>query len=276
METLAGGIGERHTGRPEGLAAAVRFIEDHLSAATRQSYLCRGLEVHNIECEQHGTARPEEIVVVGAHYDTVPGTPGANDNGTGVAAVLALASRFRGVEFARTIRWVLFVNEEPPFFQGPEMGSSVYASRCRTRGENVAAMLSLETIGCYSDLPGSQSYPFPAAGYPDRGNFLGFVSDFRSEPLLKAVTAAFRNATSLPAESLAGPTDMPGVAWSDHWSFWQYGYKAVMVTDTAPWRYPHYHLSSDTPEKIDYVRLASAVEGVGGVIEGLCRGPAIL
>jgi hypothetical protein len=135
-------------------------------------------------------------------------------------------------------------------------------------------MISLETIGYYSDQRGSQTYPFPRGAYPDTGDFIGFVSDQRSEKWLHAVVKAFRSATKFPAESLAGPPFIPGVGWSDHWSFWQFGYRALMVTDTAPWRYPHYHATADTPDKIDYIRFTQVVEGMAGVIDVLCRGNA--
>ena len=264
VHALADEIGERHVRKPGSLRAAAEYIKHWLPETVEQTFRCDGQIVANIEREQPGASG--ETIVVGAHYDTVSGTPGANDNGTGVAAVLALAERFRETTPRRTIRWVLFVNEEPPYFQSDLMGSYVYAKRCRERGERIAGMISLETIGFYSDEPGSQTYPFPRGSYPDRGDFIGFVSDIESEPWLRTFADEFRTATDFPAEMLSAPSFIPGVGWSDHWSFWQFGYPALMVTDTAPWRYPHYHGATDTPDKIDYVRFAKVVEGVAGAL----------
>jgi len=187
-------------------------------------------------------------------------------------AVLELAARFANSPQRDSIRWVLFANEEPPWFQGSGMGSYVYAKDCRSRNDDVRAMLSLETIGYYSTEPGSQKYPTGFhPGYPDTGDFLGFVSDVRSAPLLRKVTGAFRRATSLPSQGAAAPAGIPGVGWSDHWSFWQFGYRAVMVTDTAPYRYPWYHTPQDTPEKLDYVSMAQAITGLDAVVRDLAN-----
>jgi Zn-dependent M28 family amino/carboxypeptidase len=150
------------------------------------------------------------------------------------------------------------------------MGSYAYAQRCSQRGENVEAMISLETIGYYSDQIGSQQYPLGLQlGYPDRGDFLAFVSNVRSAPLLRAVVKSFRQSTALPAEGSAAPASIPGIGWSDHWSFWQFGYRALMVTDTAPYRYPYYHSSEDTPDKLDYDRMARALSGLTAVVRNL-------
>ncbi len=151
VETLAGTIGDRNVLVPESLAAAARFIESSLKQAGyevgRQEFVAAGVTCLNLEVEIRGRSLPDEIVVVGAHYDSVAGCPAANDNGSGVAATLALARSFASAAPARTLRFLFFANEEPPFFQTPEMGSWVYAKRCRQRHENVVAMLSLETIG---------------------------------------------------------------------------------------------------------------------------------
>ena len=119
------------------------------------------------------------------------------------------------------MQWVFFVNEEPPYFQGPLMGSHVYAGGSRrARGEKIDAMISLETIGYYSDQPGSQRYPIGfISGYPNRAEFLGFVYNMRSVTLLRRIVKAFRGGTTLPAEGAAAPASIPGVGWSDHWSF---------------------------------------------------------
>jgi Zn-dependent M28 family amino/carboxypeptidase len=276
VETLAGRIGGR-SADPDAYAnleLAARYIEAELRAygyaPSRHTFEFNGQIFHNIEAEIRGTTEPDSIIIVGAHYDTAGGLPGANDNASGVAATLEIAELIRHAPPRRTVRWLFFVNEEPPFFQGPGMGSYRYAGRCRERNERITAMLSLETIGYYSSRPGSQQYPIGFhPGYPDRGDFLGFVSDVRSVRLLRRVVKAFRGATTLPSQGAAAPALIPGVGWSDHWSFWQFGYRALMVTDTALYRYPHYHTSADTPEKLDYSRMAQAVSGLLAAVQDL-------
>ena len=274
VEELAGEIGERHVWAPDRLGAAASFIETSLADAGyqvhRQQYVVGGQTCSNIEAEIAGTDLGDEIVIVGAHYDTVPGSPGANDNASGVAGVLALARLLAGSSMSRTLRFVLFVNEEPPHFHTEQMGSMVYAERCRERGENVVAMVCLETIGYYSDEKGSQSYPFPfSVLYPSTGNFIGFVGNLSSRGLVRKVVGAFRRHAHFPSEGGAVPAWVPGVGWSDHWSFWQQGYPALMVTDTAPFRYPYYHSHMDTPDMIDYDRMARVVGGLEGVVAEL-------
>ena len=284
VQKLAGEIGERNMWHYPQLNAAADFIEDSFSRAglrtRRDRYEMQGQPCHNIEAEIRGT-RPE-IIVIGAHYDSVFGSPGANDNGTGSAAVLALASRFATREPAqhppqrapnKTLRFVAFVNEEPPYFLSGEMGSLVYASRCKERGDKISAMISLETIGYFSDAPNSQTYPSPGLGlfYPNIGNFIGFVSNVKSRALLRRVMALFRKHAKIPSEGASLPAFIPGVSWSDQWSFWQHGYQAIMVTDTAPFRYPYYHSSNDTPDKLDYDRFTLVVSAMEKVIEELAK-----
>ena len=273
VQRLAGEIGERNVSHYAQLNAAVDFIEGSFSRAglrtRRDSYQMQRQPCHNIEAEISGS-RPE-IIVTGAHYDSVFGSPGANDNGTGVAATIALARRFASAKPKHTLRFVAFVNEEPPYFLSGEMGSLVYARRCKERGDKISAMISLETIGYFSDAPHSQRYPSPILGipYPKVGNFIGFVSNIHSRPLLRRVVALFRRHAKIPSEGAALPWFVPGVSWSDQWSFWKYGYPAIMVTDTAPFRYPYYHSSNDTPDKLDYDRFALVVSGMEKVIEDL-------
>jgi hypothetical protein len=274
VEKLAREIGERNVWTPDELEAAAAYVEAQWRALGHepesQEYELRGVTVRNVEIEVAGTSAPDEIVLVGAHYDSVMGCPGANDNGTGVAALLEATRLLHGKEHARTLRFVAFVNEEPPFFQTSQMGSRQYARRSRKRGEDIVAMLSLETIGYYRDDEGSQHYPPPLGlVYPSKGNFVAFVGNVRSRPLVRRCVKSFRGHTRFPSEGGALPGFLPGIGWSDHWSFWQEGYQAVMVTDTAPFRYAHYHGPGDTPEKVDYDRTARVTAGVARVIAEL-------
>lgn len=275
VRKLGGEIGERNLSRYPQLQAAAQYIEEELGqtgcTVRRDSYVVQGKNCPNIEASLPG--RSSEIVLIGAHYDCVFGAPGANDNGSGVAALLALARRLAGTNNARTLRFVAFVNEEPPYFQTAEMGSYVYAKRCRERGDLISAMLSLETIGCFNNEPGSQRYPALGLGllYPRQGNFIGFVGNTASRALLREALGEFRRHAQIPSEGGALPAMVSGVCWSDQWSFWQHGYPGIMVTDTAPFRYPHYHLASDTPDKLDYDSMTRVVDGLEKVIRSLAN-----
>lgn len=274
VEKFAGDIGERNVFVPKNLAAAADHIEITLRNAgltvTRQSFNASGEICHNLEAEIPGATTRDEIVVVGAHYDSVPGSPGADDNASAVAALLALAKSPLLQKPARTLRFVAFVNEEPPFFQTEQMGSLVYARRCRERNENITAAIVIESVGFYSATDGSQKYPFPIGlFYPSRGDFIAFVSRTQDRALVRRCVKTFREQVQFPSEGGALPGALPGIGWSDHWAFWQAGYPALMATDTAPFRSPHYHTASDTPDKLDYDRCARVVDGLAKVIEDL-------
>jgi hypothetical protein len=274
--SLADGIGARSVFQDDSLTRAAAYVTGRFEAlghrVSRQEYPVRGVVCANLEVEKTGAVKPEEIVVIGAHYDTVPQTPGADDNASGVAALLALAKTLSTMTPDRTVRLVAFANEEPVYFQTELMGSRVYAKRCKARGEKIVAMLSLETMGYYSDKKKSQKYPFPLSMvYPSRGNFIAVVGNRESKALVKRVTKTMETDKTLPVESASLPGDLRGVGWSDHWSFWQEGYDAVMITDTAPFRNPHYHRKSDKPKTLDYVRLAAAVRGLERVLADLAQ-----
>lgn len=274
VQALAGDIGERNLDAPDKLDQALVYVEGALSKAghapRRLGFEVGGRAVYNLEVEQRGTTAPHEIVVVGAHYDSAEGAPAADDNASGVAGMIALARAFAGRPTARTLRFVAFVNEEPPHFWTASMGSLVYANACKAKSESIVAMLSLESIAYFSDDEGSQQYPFPFnLFYPNKGNFIGFVGDTSSRGLTREVARLFRAHATLPSEGVAAPAKIPGIGWSDQWSFWQNGYPGVMVTDTATFRNPHYHTAHDTPETLDYGRAARVVAGIEAVVAEL-------
>jgi Zn-dependent M28 family amino/carboxypeptidase len=189
-----------------------------------------------------------------------------------VAALLELARLFAARDTERTVRFVAFVNEEPPLFRTGDMGSRQYARAARAQNEDIRAMLSLETIGHYNDAPGSQHYPpLFSPFFPDRGNFIGMVSNIGSRALLRQAVSAFRAASDFPLEYVSTFGWVPGVDWSDHGSFWSEGYPAIMVTDTALYRYPYYHSAQDTPDKVDYARLARVTAALAAVVEALAK-----
>ncbi|MEK7350766.1 MAG: M28 family peptidase [Nitrospirota bacterium] len=278
VQMLAGQIGERNVFHHDRLVMAADYIRATLAGAgyevRLQPYEVAGKICENIEAEVRGKNRPDDIIVIGAHYDSVQGSPGANDNASGVAATLALARAFAEATPARTLRFVSFANEEPPLFQTEHMGSRVYAMRSRERGENIVLMLSLETIGYYSDEPGSQHLLFPLnLIYPSTGNFIAFVSNVENGSLVRQLVGSFRQQARFPSEGGALWDLIPGVGWSDHWAFWKEGYPAVMVTDTAPFRYPAYHSPADRPELVQYERMARVVSGLQAVIVEMTNAP---
>lgn len=275
VEMLASHIGERNLWHYAGLESAADYIETQLRATgwpvALQEYRTEQQPVKNLALEIPGNTHPDEIVLVGAHYDSVVGSPGANDNGSGVAVLLELARQLTDSRPSRTLRLVAFVNEEPPFFKSRAMGSLVYARTARTKGDKIVAMICLETLGYYSQQRSSQQFPAPLLRfyYPDRGNFLAFVGNFSSRQLLRNSLADFRRQSRFPAEGLIAPGWLTGVDWSDHWSFWQAGYPAIMLTDTAPFRYPHYHSRQDRPDKLSYPEFARAAEGIIAMVRQL-------
>jgi len=261
------------------LERSAAYIEAQLKALGYepqvQAYDVGGTSVRNIAVEltppDAGPHTP--TIVVGAHYDSYGNAPGANDNGSGSAAVLELARLLKDAPLKdKRLRLVLFVNEEPPYDRTPDMGSYRFAKSLRAQGETVLGMISLETIGCFSDKPGSQRYPFPFSYFfSDVANFIAFVALPGGRAFLHEVVGAFRSHTQFPTIGGTAPDSIPGIGWSDHWSFWMLGYPAIMVTDTALFRYRDYHKPTDTPDKVDYEKLARITLGLEQTVRDLLR-----
>ncbi len=292
VQKLAGDIGARSLPKsPGGLERAAAYIEEKFSEAgfkpERQTFSVAGYfndglfgathatqSASNIIVEIKGGSKASEIVIIGAHYDGVGDCPAANDNASGVGALLEIASALAKDKPARTIRFVAFTNEEPPFFRSDDMGSYRYAKSCKERGDNIVAMLSLETIGYYSDRPDTQQFPLGALSmvYPKQGNFLAFVGNIEALGSLEKCLSSFTTAVRFPVEILAAPANLSGVDFSDQLSFWRVGYPGMMVTDTALYRYPHYHTNEDTPEKLNYDHFARVTTGLSKVVRDLGSG----
>ena len=264
VEILAAHIGPRNLDNPPNLAAAATYIETMLRQHRYQpaalTFTARGKSLRIIDAEIPGAGPDHEIVLLGAHYDSAPGSPGANGNASGVAAVLEAAQLLKDCHPQRTIRFVFFVNDEPPAAGTPQMGSRLYAQRCKDRGEKIVAMLNLDSVGYYTDAKGSQHYPFPfGLMRPSVGNFVAIVSNFASRDLLHRTVASFNAAAPLPVQADAVPESVAGLDTSAQWWFWKAGYPALLISDTADSRYPHDAKPTDTPEKLDYPRLTQLV-----------------
>jgi len=268
VNKLAVEIGERNSRNYGGLQGAEAFIahtfQSYGYAVRRQSFQFDGVEMNNVEAELMGKDRPSDIIVIGAHYDTVYGSPGADDNASGVAALLEIARLMADSVQGRTLRLLAFANEEHPGGAAMEtMGSYVYASQCHSRGDKIVGMISLEMLGVYYDEPGSQMYPRPFnLFYPELGNFIAFVGDIASRDFICRCIGSFRRQCQFPSEGVAAPPFIADVNRSDHWGFQQFGYPAFMLTDTANFRNKFYHTAEDRPETIDFERFARLTQGL--------------
>ncbi len=274
---LAEGFGERNVfNAPEALERTAAWLTSRLTSqgyvVKEEAFMVGERTVKNLIVEKAGSRLASELIVIGAHYDTAHGTPGADDNGSGVAAALALAEDTSKRKPARTVRFVFFTNEEPPFFRTAGMGSEVNAKATRARGDDVKAMLALETMGYFTDAPDSQHYPWPfSAAYPSTGHFIAFVGDTESRELTRQCVRVFRENAKLPSEGASIPAFVEGADWSDHGPFWRQNYRALMITDTAPFRNPNYHEANDLPARVDFRRLALTTEGLFAVIDSLAN-----
>jgi hypothetical protein len=261
---------------PEALEASAAYIgstlEDLGYSPISQIFRVGNTQVRNIEVviEPHAQSLRVETLVIGAHYDSADNFPGANDNGTGVAALLELARTFHGAKTNCRVRLVFFVNEEHPYGKTPDMGSFRHAKQMRERGENIIGMLALETLGHFSQRPGSQRFPFPyGLLYPNRGDFVAFVGMLRARTLVNTFVRTFRAGASFPAIGSVAPAFVEGADLSDHWAYDYFGYPACMVTDTAPFRNPFYHSERDTPDTVDYANLARVTAALATMISML-------
>lgn len=278
VDRLAGLIGPRPLAMPRMFHAAAAYVEQELAGAgydvARQNYSVGGEEVSNFIAELPGGTRRDEIVVVGAHYDTVPGTPGADDNASAVAVLIEVARRMRSMTPERTVRFVSFACEERPYCYTSDMGSRVYARECRVKGEKIVGMLCLEMVGYYSSEPRSQKVPptIPRMFhwlFPQRGDFLAAVGNLKSWRLLRQFRRGFTRTVKFPLFSIALPERVQEIRRSDNSSFWDQGYPALMLTDTSFLRNANYHMASDTPDTLDYDRMAEVAVGVGGGVAWL-------
>lgn len=275
MKALTETIGERSVRYPEKLRKTADYIESFYTGlglqARREPYLYGDFVVENVVAEVSLGERPSQRFLVGAHYDSVTGTVGADDNASAVAVQLELARNLCAMKGREaldlSVRFVSFALEEPPAYATPFMGSRVYVGKMREQGDKLDGMICLEMVGYTCHEPGCQEYPFPLMflGYPKEGNFIGMVGNVDSRGFMKKIYKAFLGNPDLPVVKLTVPFNgwvMPSVRLSDHASFWDEGYKAVMITDSAFYRNPHYHLPTDTMEKLDYRFMAELVESL--------------
>jgi Zn-dependent M28 family amino/carboxypeptidase len=260
------GFAPRDETNPRNLARAASYIRGELRGAggriEDQAYEVNGAVYRNVLA--HFGPETGERIVVGAHYDAAGPFPGADDNASGVAGLIELARLLGEAPPPAHVELAAYTLEEPPWFGRRAMGSAVHAASLKRQGVAVRAMLALEMIGYFTDAPGSQQYPLPILKlfYPSRGDFIAVVGKLGQSALVRRFRNAMHRAAPLPVRSIAAPRALPGIELSDHRCFWDAGYRAVMITDTAFYRNPNYHTEDDTPETLDYERMARVVEGV--------------
>jgi Zn-dependent M28 family amino/carboxypeptidase len=277
IAVLSKDIGERNFIRYRNLERAADYISEELKnygyELEVENYSLEGKPYRNIIAAKRGDIFPDKIIIICAHYDSVIGSPGADDNASGVAGLLELAFLISKEDIDKTVKFIAFTNEEPPLFMTKDMGSFRYAQKIKRRGNNIEGVLCLESIGYYSDKRKSQTYPLGFSFfYPDKGNFIAVVSDPASRQLLKTTVKEFKKKSNFPIEYLVDFSFLvPAISFSDHWSFWKFGYKAIMITDTAFYRNPYYHTQADTFEKLDYLSMTEVVKGLYNVIREFSR-----
>jgi Zn-dependent M28 family amino/carboxypeptidase len=265
VEAIALELGPRDAAHPEGLdrvaAYVLRAFRESTADVAEQPFEAGGRRYRNV-IARFGPATQDRIVV-GAHYDTAGPLPGADDNASGVAGLLELARLLADAPPALRVELVAFTLEEVPAFATANMGSAVHAASLAREGTRVRLMISLEMIGYFSSAPSSQSFPAPGLSlvYPTTGNFIAVVGKLGQGRSVRTVAGAMRAATPLPVEWITAPRWLRGVDLSDHRSYWDRGWDAVMITDTAFFRNPHYHAPSDLPGTLDLARMADVVTG---------------
>jgi Zn-dependent M28 family amino/carboxypeptidase len=275
LHALTVTIGERSVRVPENLektaAYITSFYQDIGLAVANQEYSYSELQLDNIVAEIAFRENPKHHFLIGAHYDSVSGTVGADDNASAIAVQLETARHLAALagkeRLDLAVKFVSFALEEPPAYGTRHMGSRVYAKMARTQKEKIDGMICLEMVGYTCHESGCQDYPFPLMfmDYPKEGNFIGIVNNFKSRDFAGRLVEQFKKNRQLPVIKLTVPFNgwiMPTVRLSDHASFWGQGFKAVMVTDSAFYRNPYYHTPADTMDKLDFEYMAELVQSL--------------
>jgi len=278
---------ERNTSNcPEGLERARDYVLtafQWLGYQTElQEFLADGITCANVEALAPGfVGHDKPHFIVGAHYDSAPGTLGADDNASAVAVLLELARLFAGKPGAEALKFVAYTNEEPPHFCTPTMGSIIHAKACRKRGDKITGMICLESLGIFSNDPASQELPIefdllpeasrklllPSGLDPSIGNFLAVIGNPDSAEFMERFVCQMTNDEKLPVLA----TEILEIRLSDHLAYWDEGYPAIMLTDTALFRNSHYHLASDTPEKLNYPIMDLLTERIADAVDFLLK-----
>ncbi len=272
VEQLSGPLSPRDASSVANLDRAAAWIARELEDAglevELQPYEARGATYTNVIGFRRGLDAAEPVRVIGAHYDAYEAFPGADDNASGVAVLLEIARTLQAEAPRRSQYYVAFSTEEPPFFGTRDMGSGRFVERLVERKIAVDIMVALDLVGYYDPTPGAQRFPLPGLGllYPRTGDFVAVVGDTGAGRWIRQLKLGLMAACNLPVHSFRAPRSIDGVDWSDHRSFRDLGLPGVLVTDTAFLRNPHYHAASDTPDTLDYDRMAELVRCFHGLL----------
>jgi len=275
IEKLTVEIGSRSVREYDEIEATKGYIVSCLKAfgyvPSFQTFTYSRKRYSNVIASRKGAKLPNETVIIGAHYDTAYGTPGADDNASAVAILLEIARALKDFSPDRTLKLIFFVVEEPPIFRSEQMGSYVYAKEAKSRNENITSMICLEMLGYYTNEKDGQTYPFPIMSrfYPSTPNFISVVGNLNSRSLVGKVKNSLRAGSRIPVETLSALSFVIGVDFSDHQSYWKMGYPAVMVTDTDFYRNPNYHTETDTIDTLDFDKMSDLLRGLIQVAKDL-------
>jgi Zn-dependent M28 family amino/carboxypeptidase len=275
-EMLAHQIGQRSTAKVGNLALARDYIEGKLAKvslhAKEKPFTTRGFSGVNVEVEVEGSGTVADVLVLGAHYDTEPYSPGGGDNASGCAVLLEVAKGLAGKIHNRAIDIVFFDFGSERFAGTGDAGSHYWVQNARSDGKRIAAMLSFDSIGRFSEDAGSQGGPFPlSVCYPGKGNFLMFSGDLGTRDLVQDCVEAWRGTADFPCEGVTLPGFIPGLDSSDHYAFRQYGWPAIVVSDTGPYRSKEYGTPEDTADHLNYPVMAKVVSRLVKLVERLAQ-----
>jgi hypothetical protein len=271
VRTISEAIFPRDFERTDDLERVANYIGEEFRKAhglvSDQPFQVNGKTYRNV-IARFGPSTGE-MIVVGAHYDSFGPNPAADDNASGVAGLIELAYLLGQNPPATRTELVAFTLEEPPFFRTSSMGSAQHAAALRQNGAHVKVMISMEMIGYFSDAPDSQRFPAAilALMYPSKGNFIAVVGSVGEGMLARKVKRAMRSASPLPVYSINAPSFIPGLDFSDHLSYWNAGYPASMITDTAFYRNTAYHTNRDTSGRLDYQRMAMVTQQIYAAVK---------
>jgi Zn-dependent M28 family amino/carboxypeptidase len=255
------------------LEKAKQYVKTQFEAygyqTEEQLFEVSGSTYTNIICRYQ--VGEKKRLVIGAHYDVCGDTPGADDNASGIAGLLELARLIQEAqpELEYGIEFVAYTLEEPPFFGTDNMGSAIHAKSLYDNKVQVLGMICLEMIGYFTDAKESQRYPAPGLSliYPKTGNFITVAGLWSQRKLVNRITKIMRKTGAIPVVAFKAPKMLPGIDFSDHRNYWKYDYEAVMITDSSFYRNPNYHQRTDTPDTLDYARMAEVVKGLLEVVQ---------
>lgn len=276
VDAIAMDIGARGHGYPGPSSETVRYLSTQLKRARfdvrETTFDSKGMPAVNLEGTLMGTRKKDEVLLLGANWDSQGKSPGADDNASGCAVLLEIARMIGDTASERTVRVVFFGNGAGPFAGGENSGAWTYAREAHKRGDKIVTMLDFDCLGNYRDTPGSQSVPFPLSTcYPSSGNFVLFGGDLGVRDLVRRAVGEFRKMGRFPCHGVALPGFIPGVLDADFGAFTHFGYPAFVVTDTGKYRYDKVGTLWDTVDRLDFDKMARATTGILRVVNAMAR-----